>query len=346
MTMTTCPGAGRAGRFWLRWLLWCLLVLCGSAAQAQNCWNSGKSDLNFGPIAVGSAATTMGDVQVTCRASDWPLAPTVFRMCIYAAGYPTTADISPRRMTNNGVDGQPPKFMPYYLYSDAARTSILGPEGNSSYTAYVRTFTVPPSTTQTFTIPIYGRATATAGLPGGQGFYAYNNTVTVDWAGGLLGITPANCNGGLLVAGGTATFGLQVQASTINSCTVSIASASDMDFGSATSLAAARDSTSAITLNCPSNSQWKVGLSNGLHAQGTQRRMAGPGSDFISYELYRDPGRTQRWGSNTASGGDTVNGGGSGSGSPVTLTVYGRVPAQPAVQPGSYGDTITVTLTY
>ena len=344
MTMTTCPGVGRARRFWLRWLLWCLLVLCGSAAQAQNCWNSGKNDLNFGPVAVGSTADAAGNVQLTCQAS-W-LLPTPFRVCVYAAGYPGAANISPRLMSNNGSDGQPEKFMPYNLYSNAARTSVLGPEGNGSYSAYVLTFTLPTATTQTLTIPIYGRATATAGLPGGQAFYAYNNTVTVDWAGGQLANAPASCNGGLFVSGGTATFGLQLQANTINSCTVTIASASDMDFGSATSLAAVHDSTSTITLNCPSNSQWKVGLSNGLHAQGTQRRMAGPGSDFIGYELYRDAGRSQRWGSNTASGGDTVNGGGSGNGSPVTLTVYGRVPAQPAVQPGSYGDTVTVTLTY
>ncbi|HYP69685.1 MAG TPA: spore coat U domain-containing protein, partial [Variovorax sp.] len=101
------------------------------------------------------------------------------------------------------------------------------------------------------------------------------------------------------------------------------------------------DSTSTITLNCPPNTAWWMGLNNGLHASGTQRRMIGPTGDLVSYELYRDNARAQRWGS--TQGTDTVSGSG---GSTASVTVYGRVPAQTGVTPGTYSDTITVTLTY
>lgn len=79
------------------------------------------------------------------------------------------------------------------------------------------------------------------------------------------------------------------------------------------------------------------------NVSGTQRRMAGPAGQYIAYELYRDTARTQRWGNDTAGGSDTVNGGG---GNPSSVTVYGRVPVPSEMVPGSYSDTVTVTLTY
>lgn len=336
MTTMNLPSATRLRM----WLLGALLLWAGTAVQAQDCWNSGTSNLNFGTVAVGNTADTTGDVQLTCQAN-WLLA-TQFRVCVYAAGYPTSANVNPRLMSNNNSDGQGEKFMPYNLFSNAARTSVLGPEGSNAYAAYVLNFSLPAASTQATNIPIYGRVTATAGLPGGQTFFAYNNGVTAVWSSSVLG-SPASCDYALL-ARGTVNYGLQTQATTSNSCVVSIASASDLDFGTYSSLNTARLGTSTIALNCPGNTSWRVGLNNGLTPQGTQRRMAGPGTDYISYELYRDAARSQRWGNDTAGGSDTVNG--TGSSSPAALTVYGRVPAQAEVRPGLYSDTITVTLTY
>ncbi|MDB5886599.1 MAG: hypothetical protein JWR74_2770, partial [Polaromonas sp.] len=128
---------------------------------------------------------------------------------------------------------------------------------------------------------------------------------------------------------------------------IAISQASDMDFGSAVSLIAAVDGTSTISLSCPVNTSWRVGLSDGMNAVIVgQRRMAGPAPDFMGYELYRDSGRTQRWGNNTAGGTNTVNGSGASQANPTVLTVYGRVPAQADGAPGAYSDTVTVTLTY
>ncbi len=68
---------------------------------------------------------------------------------------------------------------------------------------------------------------------------------------------------------------------------------------------------------------------------------AGPGG-FVTYELYRNNGRTQRWGA--ALNNDTVAG--NGNGANQALTVYGRVPGQTTPSAGTYNDTITVTVTY
>ena len=75
--------------------------------------------------------------------------------------------------------------------------------------------------------------------------------------------------------------------------------------------------------------------------------MAGGSSEFINYELYLDAGRTQRWGNSlNPPSTDTVTGTGTGSPQLPAVTVYGRVPPQTTPSAGSYGDTITVNVTY
>ena len=118
-------------------------------------------------------------------------------------------------------------------------------------------------------------------------------------------------------------------------------SASTLDFGAVGLLLANTDGTSNVTVQCASGAAYQVGLDNGQHASGTTRRMQGPGG-LVTYELYRNPTRTQRWGSTLNT--DTVAG--SGNGSSQTLTVYGRVPNQTTPSAGTYNDTITVTVTY
>jgi spore coat protein U-like protein len=105
-------------------------------------------------------------------------------------------------------------------------------------------------------------------------------------------------------------------------------------------LLANTDGTSTVTVQCASGAAYQVGLDNGQHASGTTRRMQGPGG-LVTYELYRNTTRTQRWGSTINT--DTVSG--TGNGANQTLTVYGRVPNQTTPSAGIYNDTITVTVT-
>jgi spore coat protein U-like protein len=69
----------------------------------------------------------------------------------------------------------------------------------------------------------------------------------------------------------------------------------------------------------------------------------GAAGQNLGYLLFQDNARTLNWG-NTP-GTDTpaaVN----GNGSAQTMAVYGQIPANQFVTPGSYADTITATVNY
>ena len=103
------------------------------------------------------------------------------------------------------------------------------------------------------------------------------------------------------------------------------------------------DATSTVTVQCTITTPFNVGLYGGTTVGGTTTtRLLTNGSATISYKLYSNAGRTTNWG-NTV-GTDTVSG--TGNGTTQGHTVYGRVPSQTSVAPGSFTDTITVTVTY
>ena len=62
----------------------------------------------------------------------------------------------------------------------------------------------------------------------------------------------------------------------------------------------------------------------------------------VRREETADNGRTQRWGNTVNT--DTL--GLTGSGSPQSTSMYGRVPVQAGVPAGNYADTVTLTITY
>jgi spore coat protein U-like protein len=73
------------------------------------------------------------------------------------------------------------------------------------------------------------------------------------------------------------------------------------------------------------------------------------GASLLTYNLYRDAGRSQVWGDGTASTallGATMNFSYFQLSNSTTHTVYGRVPAGQSAHPGSYSDSIIVTLTF
>jgi len=87
----------------------------------------------------------------------------------------------------------------------------------------------------------------------------------------------------------------------------------DLDFGSVPGfLRSNADQNSPIGLTCTVNMACQFGLNNGVNATGGQRRMRqGTANQYINDELYRDAGRTSRWGANLDT--DTVKGTGTGS---------------------------------
>ena len=136
----------------------------------------------------------------------------------------------------------------------------------------------------------------------------------------------------------TATSTFPVTATVQATCNIS---AGALAFG--TYVGTQVDSSSTISVTCTNSTAYNVGLNEGgaAGATVTTRRMAA-GAGLLNYALFRDAARTLNWGQTVAT--DTVAG--TGNGSAQSLTVYGRVAASQFVDPGSYTDTITATVTY
>jgi len=122
-----------------------------------------------------------------------------------------------------------------------------------------------------------------------------------------------------------------------------VASSGTLDFGTATSLAAATDVQTSFAVLCTSATAFNIGLDGGAAPGGTvATRLMTSASGTVGYKLYSNAAYSTNWGSTVGS--DTVPG--TGSGGPAVLTVYGRVPPQATPAPGTYSDTVTVTVTY
>lgn len=127
-------------------------------------------------------------------------------------------------------------------------------------------------------------------------------------------------------------------------CTSLAVSATPLDFGVYDPSAGAA-STGTVTVQCgvgilPSLT---VTLTTGSGSYG-QRRML-QGSDALTYNLYVDAAHMMVWGDGT---GGTATQGLSGliSLGATDYTVYGAMDAGQYPAPGSYGDTITVSVNF
>lgn len=121
--------------------------------------------------------------------------------------------------------------------------------------------------------------------------------------------------------------------------------ATNIDFGTTGLFTANIDMTSKINVTCTTSTPYAVGIGAGTYGSAvTARKMktSAVATQTVGYSLFRDTGRTANWGLTV--GTDTLAGVGTGIAQP--LTVYGRVPVQAAVSPGTYTDTLSVTLTY
>jgi spore coat protein U-like protein len=137
----------------------------------------------------------------------------------------------------------------------------------------------------------------------------------------------------------TSTFAVQVTIAA--TCTIN--SASTLNFGSVGILSANTDQTSTIQVQCTNTTPYNIGLDAGTGSGATvASRKLTSGANTVNYSLYSDTGRATVWGNTVST--DTVAG--TGNGSAQSFTVYGRIPPQTTPAPGSYADTITVTVTY
>jgi len=114
---------------------------------------------------------------------------------------------------------------------------------------------------------------------------------------------------------------------------------SDLDFGRTGLIGDNIDADTAFDLTCTAGTDYTISIDGG-GAGDPANRVLRSGNNTVSYDLYSDHQRTDRWGTDTGSVVD-----GDGDGTVQTYDVYGRIPPQPAAA-GAYSDTVVVTIAY
>jgi spore coat protein U-like protein len=146
-------------------------------------------------------------------------------------------------------------------------------------------------------------------------------------------------------------FGTQAKAAVVFSCTVS---AGGINFGIYNPLSATGDAaTGSWSVTCTASGSGSatvtgtLSMSTGSSGQYATRKLVS-GTNALNYNIYVTPSYTQIFGDGTAgtyapSESGTVV---AGQVYQVAGNMYGFLPASQDVAPGSYADTIVITVTY
>jgi spore coat protein U-like protein len=156
---------------------------------------------------------------------------------------------------------------------------------------------------------------------------------------GIAAVTALSALPSSMAAAATFTATFTVTANVTTTCNVV---ANNLNFG--TYASAVVSGTTTIQATCSTGTPYNLGLDQGTStgASVTTRKMTGPATDLLAYGLFQDSAHSINWG-NTV-GTNTVPS--TGTGAAQTFTVFGQIPGSQFVSPGSYSDTITVTLTF
>jgi spore coat protein U-like protein len=146
---------------------------------------------------------------------------------------------------------------------------------------------------------------------------------------------------------GTATSNLSVTATVSNNCTIATAAVAFGAYDPVSAHAASDlDGTGTVTVTCTKDASTTITLGQGNNA-ATGSTDAAPlrrlkvGSNYLSYHLYSDSGRSTVWGNTSGTGKAHT-----GTGTATTITVYGQIPLGQNVPTGSYTDTVVATINF
>jgi spore coat protein U-like protein len=306
------------------------VAFAAAPARAQSC-NVSISNLDFGNINV--TANTPFTVSATYSVSCTGNANTTVRTCPNIdTGSGGSNSGSPRFLLNGATQ------LNFNLYQDGSYTSVWG----SNLWAFAGSYPSPTvdvalgsGGTGSASLTVYGQVwSGQQTLPAG--------TYTSSFSGTQASVAYAYSTVGTCATIGSSratSAAFTVMATNATNCSVN---ASTLNFGSVGVIRSAVDATGSVTVTCTNSLPYTIALDGGLTgATNPTQRMMSQASQHITYGLYQDFPRVQPWGD---SGGSTVTG--TGTGLAQTLTVYGRVPAQNTPSPGTYSDTVVVTISY
>jgi spore coat protein U-like protein len=307
-------------------------TVAADPALAQSC-SFTISDLNFGG-SINLAANTPFTSSATYSASCTGTANTTVRTCPNLdVGSGGSTSGSPRFLLNGATQ------LNFNLFQDGAYSSVWG----SNLWPFAGSYASP-----TIDVPLNGSGSGSASqtlfgrISAGQptlpaGLYSSS------FAGAQTSIAYAYSTVGTCATIGTAhatTAPFTVTATNATNCSVS---ASPLNFGTTGVLRTALDGMSSITVTCTNAAPYTVALDGGLSgATNPAQRKMSQASVTITYGLYQNSSHTLPWGGSI--GVDTMAG--TGTGLAQTFTVYGRVPAQNTPAPGTYADTVVLTISY
>jgi spore coat protein U-like protein len=320
-------------RLFFRCLVILAMVAClwggfFSKARAATC-SFTVTNVAFGSVDVtaNAAVNTTATVSVTCSSL---LALGGFNVCVNLGAGSGGATNAANRFMLSGAN-----TLTYGLFSDAARTIPWGSSLWSAGGANAVLVSFPGSLvgTQTETATVYGQV-----YSGQQTVMAgsYLSTFSSTNAEIMWPVSNSSCSGFT----GTATATFTVTATVPTTCRITT---NNLNFGTAGVLTANTDATTTVAPDCTNGTPYNIGLDGGLSGatDPTQRKMK-KAAEFVLYGLYRDAARSLPFG-NTI-GTNTLAG--TGTGLAQSVTVYGRIAPQATPSPGTYNDTIVVTLTY
>jgi spore coat protein U-like protein len=296
------------------------------AAWAQSC-NFSISALNFGQVDTLSGAQSTSSATLNVSCSGTPLARIL--VCPNIGSGSGGATAAARQMLN----GTSP--LNFQLYSDSAQNLVWG--------SYTWPYPARPPALAV-TLGALGSATGSSviygSVPGGQGT-APPGSYLSSFSGNNTEFryrytTSSDCS---TLTGTVARPSFNVTASVAANCRVSTQT---VDFGTTGVLSSNVDATGQVSVSCTPGANYSISLDNGQTGTGPTSRRMTLGSIGITYGLYRDTARSLPWGSTV--GTNTVAG--TGTGVAVGIPVYGRVPSQTTPAPGTYTDTVVVTVTY
>ncbi len=305
----------------------CVVGLICSHAHAQSCTVTNASG-SYGNVSVlsGSVVDITSTFTVTCSGKK----NNAVRLCLeMAAGSPTDAG---KRALSNGT-----KYLDHEFYSDASRTQLWGSWG-AVVTAYgsggvTQDLALGSAGSANKTFTVYARVLANQQTASPLSYSWITTSPGINY--GYQGAT-ACPTGKQTTTGGTTTW----TATVLANCSVS---ATGVNFGSSGPITSNVDAAGTLSVQCTNSTPYSVALNGGNSGASdpTKRKMS-KGSETIAYGLYQNAARTQPWGSTV--GTNTVAG--TGTGSNQALTVYGRVASQTTPSPGTYNNSVVVTVTY
>lgn len=324
-------------------LLCSAILLMGGSLPALAACTTPTVTASFGPVSSftvnTSISTVTQNITVNCGGGVLALL-TSDKITLQLTGATVGSTVGNRGAMRQGTD-----LIPIQLCYDAACTTSELAIGGTIYPlsrGQLLGLNIGAPGQVVFNIPLYLRTVPGAVVAEGNYTVTLALTVNYDVCTGI-GLLGACLLGSQQT--GVSTQSIVANIAISKDCTT--ITAPNVNFSSAPLVSQFNTVSQSINVICTKGSTYSVGMSNGLHAVGTQRYMTSTAGGQLAYEIYQGSGTT-RWGSSvTAERVQSTAGTASTDGLTRNFTYNAKVlTSQATPVAGTYNDTVTVDLAF